>query len=865
MAQRLLSQDSRLIINWSKVEPVRLLDLLLCLLALPWLLPLFGLLALLVKLSSPGSVFYRAKRVGQHGQPFAMYKFRTMYEGSDRKGPGVTVNQDPRVTPIGRILRRFKLDELPQLINILKGEMSLVGPRPEDPRYVAYYSEDQRQLLSIRPGLTSPASLYYSQEETLLSGANWETTYIECILPQKLAIDLAFAQHYTVQNYLAVLLATVVAVLRMPRFVEILLKLRNRHVLLLDLFLLLVTPTVALAFRLDLPVWSIKPDRALIFYTVLALLVKEVVFYLFGLYTRYWRYASISDLGRIISAVGVTTALLFSCFTIFYHYLDRVDLAIYRSLPLLDGLLTAVAVGGVRFSFRLLNEWQRKYRALSGNRRVLIVGAGSAGTMVLDEIKANPELDMAVVAFIDDDRAKIGTHVQGVPVVGSTDEIAAYVAEYFVDRIIVAMPSAARARLRKIVEQCGATGLETYSLPGMYELLAGYKTVNPVPKVDLNQLLKRPPILADKTEIGQVIVGSTVLVTGAGGSIGRELCRQIAQLKPGRLILLGHGENSIFEIGMELRLAFPDVIFHQVIADVRDAKRINQVIDYYRPKVIYHAAAHKHVPLMQINIEEVITNNVLGTRTVLRAAEQHNVEYFVLISTDKAINPTSMMGASKRLAELLVEAAAKRTGRTYKAVRFGNVLGSRGSVIPIFQSQIAAGGPITITHPEMTRYFMTIPEAVQLVLQATVLGRSGEIFVLDMGQPVRIVDLAEGLIQMSGAKPGEIDIVFSGIRPGEKLFEELFQPTEQYERTKYEKIFAATENGVIAHQAIEEAITQLIGAAQQLATEEVLRQIKQIIPTYQPEANLPAASVGQKPDGLNSYPRQRELKPVPAA
>ena len=426
------------------------------------------------------------------------------------------------------------------------------------------------------------------------------------------------------------------------------------------------------------------------------------------------------------------------------------------------------------------------------------------------------------------------------------------------------MPSAQIARQQQIADQCSVIGVETYCLPGVYELIAGYKTISPTPKVDLNQLLKRPPVATDKTELAELLADATVLVTGAGGSIGRELCRQIAQLKPGRLILLGHGENSIFEIGMELRLAFPSLPIHQVIADVRDAKRINQVVSRFRPKVIYHAAAHKHVPLMQSNIEEVITNNVQGTLNVLRAAEHYSVENFVLISTDKAINPTSMMGASKRIAELLVEAAAKRSGRAYKAVRFGNVLGSRGSVIPIFQRQIAAGGPVTITHPDMRRYFMTIPEAVQLVLLATVLGHSGEIFVLDMGKPVRIVDLAEGLIQMAGREPGDIEIVFSGIRPGEKLFEELFQATEHYERTKYEKIFVATEQGIVADRPIEDIVAHLVEAAQQLDADDVVRQVKQIIPTYQSEPAFHEVATGHKPEAVTGYSSQQELALVPA-
>ena len=324
------------------------------------------------------------------------------------------------------------------------------------------------------------------------------------------------------------------------------------------------------------------------------------------------------------------------------------------------------------------------------------------------------------------------------------------------------------------------------------------------------------------------------MVTGAGGSIGSELCRQIARFKPATLILLGHGENSIFEIGLNLRLSFPDLVTHQVIVDVRDALRVNQVVKKYRPTVIFHAAAHKHVPFMEENLDEAITNNVLGTQTMLQAAEAYGVERFVLISTDKAINPTSIMGATKRMAELLVRAAARRSGRAYRAVRFGNVLGSRGSVIPVFQQQIAAGGPLTLTHPDMVRYFMTIPEAVQLVLQAAVLGRGGEIFVLDMGQPVRILDLALDLIKLSGLKPGrDIQIVYSGIRPGEKLSEELFLDSEAYRRTKHEKIFVTVQADPFEAGNLEQAVAELVRLAQQMKTRAALKRMQVIIPEYQ--------------------------------
>jgi FlaA1/EpsC-like NDP-sugar epimerase len=436
------------------------------------------------------------------------------------------------------------------------------------------------------------------------------------------------------------------------------------------------------------------------------------------------------------------------------------------------------------------------------------------------------------VAFVDDDPAKVGTHIQGLPVLGTCAQVPELVDRYQIQRIVVAMPSVPLERLREIVAICEKTGVATHSLPGIYELLAGYKTISRLPQVDINRLLHREPVEIDQTKVAAALSGTTVLVTGAGGSIGSELCRQIARFDPAQLILLGHGENSIFEIGLDLRLSFPELIAQPVIVDVRDQGRVNSVVKRYRPDVIFHAAAHKHVPFMEANVKEAITNNVLGTQSVLRAAEQYGVERFILISTDKAVNPTSIMGATKRLAELLVVAAAQRSGRAYMAVRFGNVLGSRGSVIPVFQRQIAAGGPLTVTHPDMCRYFMTIPEAAQLVLQASALGQGGETFVLDMGEPVRILDLVTDLIKLSGLEPGrDIKIVYTGIRPGEKLSEELFLEREVCRRTECPKIFVANGGSDdIEAVMLERLVIELVNLVKRMQSQNAVERVRLLLP-----------------------------------
>jgi FlaA1/EpsC-like NDP-sugar epimerase len=439
---------------------------------------------------------------------------------------------------------------------------------------------------------------------------------------------------------------------------------------------------------------------------------------------------------------------------------------------------------------------------------------------------------MLPVGLVDDDPDKHGLRIQSTRVLGAVADIPALVKEYRVRQVLVAIPTATGAQMRRIVEVCALAGVEVLTLPGVFELLAGRVEVQRFRPVKVEDLLAREPVQTDTSQIHLLLADKVVLVTGAGGSIGSEVCRQIARCRPARLLLLGHGETSIYHIHQELSAALGDTVSIQpLIADTRDAGRIRQLFDRYRPEVVIHAAAHKHVPLMEANPEEAITTNVGGTKILVETCERFNVQTFVMISTDKAVNPTSMMGASKRIAEYLVQAAAHRTGRRFVAVRFGNVLGSRGSVIPLFQKQIEAGGPVTVTHPEMTRYFMTIPEAVQLVLQSAALGKGGEVFVLDMGQPVRIVDMARDMIRLAGLREGEdIDIAFTGLRPGEKLYEELFLNGEHTSRTLHEKVFVS-RNGECKHDTMREAsVDRLLIAARRGDTVALHSLIRELVP-----------------------------------
>lgn len=564
--------------------------------------------------------------------------------------------------------------------------------------------------------------------------------------------------------------------------------LRNRAYFVLDVAGWLVIAPAALALRAE--GFGAVPQYApqLVAFGSIAIGCKFLAIWRLGLYRRCWRYASIDEL-TLISAAVLGAAVAAGMLYLGVEPLLRVSSRLPRAVPILDGLLTLIYVGGTRFTPRLIQHLRLRALGRDHWERVLIVGAGSAGTMIARELRDNPQLKLEPIGFVDDNETKRGSTIQGVPVLGGRNDIPALARDYGVSKVIIAMPRAPGTVIREIRHVCERAKLQTKTIPGVFEIISGKVSVTQLRDVQIEDLLGRTPVRIDKQAAAELVRGITVLVTGAGGSIGGEICRQVATLGAAKIVLLGHGENSIFEVYQELTPKHPDIAFVPVIADIRNAARVKRVFDTLRPDAVFHAAAHKHVPLMELNAEEAVSNNVWGTANVVAAAESAGAKHVVFISTDKAVNPASIMGATKLLAEQLVHDAAVRTNRPYVSVRFGNVLASRGSVVPLFQRQIAAGGPVTVTHADMCRYFMTIPEAVQLVLQAAALGEGGETFVLDMGEPVRILDLAKDIIHLSGLEAGrDIEIVFTGLRPGEKLSEELFTAADDVVRTEHEKI-----------------------------------------------------------------------------
>lgn len=621
--------------------------------------------------------------------------------------------------------------------------------------------------------------------------------------------------------------------------------LRNRYLLVADLALLLLALILSYFLRFDTFTawdyfqrwWPVAPAL---------LVIYPLAFYLFGLYRRMWQYAGSRELLAVVVASSVATLALA---VLVYGVMRPLRLISGFSRPMLviDWLLNILFLGGVRFSFKIAWDMvaDRKGRIGQGGapRRVLVVGAGDAGAMIVREMHNNPAINMLPVGFVDDDERKIGNYIHGVKVYGSRKDIPELARRLHVDEALIAMPTAPGKAIREIVGICESAGLRFRTLPGLFELLNGKVWLSQIRDVQLEDLLRREPTSINLEEIAGFISGATILVTGAGGSIGSELCRQIARFRPARLLLLGHGENSIYNIEQELSRKFPSLARDVIIADIRDANKMLAILRRYRPQIVFHSAAHKHVPLMEQNVDEAITNNVLGTRNVVRAALAADVQRFVLISTDKAVRPTSIMGATKRIAEMIVQDAAMRSGRAFVAVRFGNVLGSRGSVVPLFREQIAAGGPITITHPEMTRFFMTIPEAVQLVIQAASLATPGQIYALDMGDPVRIVDLARDLVELSGLKLGrDIEIVYTGLRPGEKLHEELFTREEQRTATVYDKIFIA-QSAPVDGERLYRMIDLLAEHAAQMDEAAIRRTLRELVPDFQ-EADVPLLEGG---------------------
>ncbi|GFZ79997.1 UDP-N-acetylglucosamine 4,6-dehydratase [Compostibacillus humi] len=594
---------------------------------------------------------------------------------------------------------------------------------------------------------------------------------------------------------------------------------RKRLILLILLDSLTVSTAIFLAAWLVYPTVQDARLEVIVISAVTLLVFHHFFAFIYKLYHKVWAYASVGELIAILKAV---TLSIFAAGVVQFFIND---FAIYRRALLVTWMLHILFIGGSRFIWRIYRE--RCNRTKLEQRRTLIVGAGAAGSMVARQlINEQHHVDICPVAFVDDDKAKQKMEIYGLPVAGAVKDISRIAEKYKVELIVIAIPSLKNGELRKIMDYCQKTDAKVQMIPKIEDIMTGKVSVSQLKNVEVEDLLGREPVKLDIDAISEYVAGKTVMVTGAGGSIGSEICRQLMKFIPGKILLLGHGENSIYQIHMELKEKYhdTDIEIIPVIGDIQDRTRIFEIIEEHRPEIIYHAAAHKHVPMMEFNPHEAVKNNIIGTKNVADAANAFGVDAFVLVSTDKAVNPTNVMGATKRIAEMIIQDLSKQSKTKFVAVRFGNVLGSRGSVIPLFKKQIAKGGPVTVTHPDMTRYFMTIPEASRLVIQAGTLAKGGEIFVLDMGEPVKIVDLARNLIKLSGYTEEEIPIVFTGIRPGEKMFEELLNEEEIHPDAVYEKIYVGRTTDFDT-----EKIDNFIQKFQQLETKKVKEELLDIV------------------------------------
>ena len=600
---------------------------------------------------------------------------------------------------------------------------------------------------------------------------------------------------------------------------------------LMDICIVILTSITALIVRFEFSLSAVPKYYIGVVWSSLpaTLVIAIIVFYVFRLYSSLWVYAGVTELLYLAAACIVDTLL--NTVTILLNYRDQ-EYPLPRSWYFIYGTLLLAFMFISRYSYRAVRTFFGKKVDEKNLKRVLVVGAGEAGNSIIKEISGSRFVNMHIVGFVDDDKSKIGKYMHGVKVLGDRNDIIEIANEYLVDEIIIAIPTASAKETKAILDICKQTGCELKRLPGMYQLVNGDVSISKLKDVDVNDLLGRDPITVDLDSIMGYVSDKVVMVTGGGGSIGSELCRQIASHNPKQLVIVDIYENTTYDIQQELKRNYPELDLVVLIASVRNTKRMDLIFDKYRPEIVYHAAAHKHVPLMEDSPNEAVKNNVLGTWKVVQAADKYNVKRFVMISTDKAVNPTNIMGATKRICEMIIQTYNNRSKTEYVAVRFGNVLGSNGSVIPLFKKQIEAGGPVTVTHPDIIRYFMTIPEAAQLVLQTGAMARKNELFVLNMGQPVKILDLAENMIRLSGYVPyRDIDIVETGLRPGEKLYEELLIASRDIEQTENSQIFIERQPAITPGE-LREKLEILQEALEKYDSSCIREALHRVVPTF---------------------------------
>ena len=811
-------------------------------------------------------IIFRQTRVGKHFKEFFIYKFRTMrIEDGDRNN--FNSGQAAVLTKWGRFLRKTKLDELPQLANIIKGDMRFIGPRPEVPEYV---SEESFSFLHlIKPGLSGFSSILFRNESEIWTMIDSDDPYKD-ILKIKVGLANYYVNKKSFIQDLKLVMITVVSLFipkKMGHYLLMeLLKIDNtekirlkdiistvrikeiekdktledpkanrRKLIFADIIAVLVGFIFACYIRNDFLTPELLSDIN-IFPILGALVVAKIMSYkYFGLYKGMWRYTSVIDIFNIAKANIIGSLIIIATLGYFRGFQDIPRAIFIIDLILATGFTSTIRLG-IRLIFsHLLNPHPYK---LDFSKRVILIGAGQTGEFICKELMNDSKHHMEPVGFLDDNPDLQGRELHGKKVLGKLEDLSDLVSQY--DEALICCPDSPRKQMHRIIDICKEAGKPFRTLPSVSELVSGKVFVNQFREVSLIDLLGRNEIKLDEDLITNYLQGKRVLITGAGGSIGSELVRQCLKFNPALLVMLDNSELNLFEIEREIISNLSNVLIKPLLSDIRDKNILSKVFTEFEPQVVFHAAAYKHVTLQEAFPWEAINTNVIGTSNIVRESLKHDVEKFVLVSTDKAVKPTNVMGATKRLAELICQGANSKFGTRFMAVRFGNVLGSSGSVIPIFQEQIRSGGPITITDPDMERYFMSVPEAAQLIMQAGSIGKGGEVFVLDMGEPIKILDIANELIRLSGYEPElDIPISFIGARPGEKKKEELVLDDENIRKTLHEKIMIV-DSAILKEDA--QIITQRIMNGELNGNEfdnnKLRSSLSALIPEYQPGDDL---------------------------
>ena len=812
-------------------------------------------------------IIFRQKRIGKDFKPFIIYKFRTMYVNPNDEIKFQTGDSD-QTTKWGSFLRKTKLDELPQFFNVIKGDMRFIGPRPEVPEFVD--KESFFFLNQIKPGLSGYSSILFRNESEIWSMIDSDDPYNN-ILKIKVGLDKYYVNKKSFFEDLKLVGITILSLFipkRMGHYLIIrLLKIQDngefklretienvkmkaskkknrdettirnlRFLMFSDIISILCGFIFSAIIRSDFAIPSIFYSNHIYQILGFSIVSKLIVFSSFGMFRGMWRYTSLVDMFNIFKANALGTLILVAVIGYFRGFQD-----IPRSIFLIDFMLTFAFTALSRVSIRLVYSHlinPKPYR-IELNKRVIVIGAGTTGEFICREILNDSKHRMEPIGFLDDNKSYHNKSIHGRPVLGKISDLSEFLTSY--DEALICCPNAPRKDIYKIIEICKDAGKPFKTLPSMDELVSGKLSINQLKEVSIIDLLGRNEIQLDDLSIKKYIQGKRILITGAGGSIGSELVRQCIKYEPALLVMLDNSEFNLFTIEREILGKPSNVLTKPLLSNIRDSDILSKVFTEYQPQVVFHAAAYKHVAMQEAFPWEAIKTNVLGTTNLVKLSLEHNIEKFVLVSTDKAVKPINVMGATKRLAELICQGADSSYSTRFMAVRFGNVLGSSGSVIPIFQEQIKAGGPVTITDPDMERYFMSVPEAAQLIIQAGSLGKGGEVFSLDMGQPIKILDIANELIRLSGLEPDiDIPISFIGARPGEKQFEELIHDTETVQKTLHDKILEIRPT--LTTDTIKDITDRIMSGAlngHEFDNNEIRESLSSFVPEYTPADKIP--------------------------